>query len=240
MKKNYLVIVLVLVFVLSMVLSACTGEEEARVLLTPEPAVKSAVEAGYDVVMNNEVAGAADQLVLGQTLHYPIVSGMENLEKQRKINGQLSTHGPMVASLEDGTKIVKFASYEVTQANEDLLCVRYISDERLGAMDETVIFYFASDILCTSMQIIYGRPIDNDNFEALYNLFVVEQVAQNAAAISLEEFGNCDIAYYGDNTADMEIAFLYYKDGSKYDVRMSNNDTMDYVKENKMGKVDFR
>ncbi len=120
-----LVLLLTIIMVATLVFVACDQTEEFEGKFDNIPDRAYAVESEYAI-------SVAYELKFGEQVPYPIMTEMENLSKQRVINGAFSTRALKVGSDTEGNPGMVFDTYEVMFESANLMSVRFIANEGFG------------------------------------------------------------------------------------------------------------
>ncbi|MCK5811864.1 MAG: hypothetical protein KAG94_03145 [Clostridiales bacterium] len=203
-----LVLLLTIIMVATLVFVACdqTAEYEGKFDDIPDRAY--AVESEY-------VVEVAYELKFGEEVPYPLMTEMENLSKQRVINGAFSTRALKIGSNIDGDPGVVFDTYEIMFESANLISVRFIANEKMNAQDEAVNFLFAATKdgkLMMNALALFGRVDANPNVETAYSVFSTYQEEQGMEARTFNEFLTTLFYFTGEDEKNLTINFIYLKE----------------------------
>ncbi len=219
-----LVLLLTIVMVVTLVLVACDQTEEMAGKFENIPDRAFAIESEYVVSVEYE-------LKFGEQVPYPIMTEMENLSKQRVINGALATRALKIGSDVDGNPGMVFTSYEATYESQNLISIVFIANEKMNAQNEAVNFLFAATkdgrLMMNSLS-LFGRVDANPNVEAAYSVFTMYQEQQEMEPRTFNEFLGTLFYFTGEDDLNLTINFTYLNENQNT-VSMLFSEVIDYV-----------
>jgi len=225
MRKK-IVLVLVISLLATLVLGACDQTAEYEAMESKLPDAVNAIEAEYEIGIRSEVK-------FGNTVEYPIMTKMENLEKSRIINGALTTRGVKIGTDVDGNPGMVFSSYKVLAQNSYILSLKFYASEKMNAQDETVNFLFRAGTtgkLFMNTANIFGKADTNPNMDALFAVFNTYREQEQMEEITLDKFYFTVVAFHGDDVKNMDIEISYLGD-NKNTVKIPFSEVIEYLLE---------
>lgn len=219
-----LVLLLTIVMVVTLVLVACDQTEEFADSFNDIPDRAFAIESEY-------VVGVEHELKFGEQVPYPIMTEMENLSKQRVINGALATRALKIGSDVDGNPGMVFSSYEVMYESQNLISIIFIANEKMNAQNEAVNFLFAATkdgrLMMNSLS-LFGRVDANPNVEAAYSVFAMYQEQQEMETRTFNEFLATLFYFTGEDDLNLTINFTYLNENQNT-VSMLFSEVIEYA-----------
>ncbi len=219
-----LVLLLTIVMVVTLVLVACDQTEEMADKFNEVPDRAYAIESEYVVSVDYE-------LKFGEQVPFPVMTEMENLSKQRVINGAMATRALKIGSDVDGNPGMIFDTYEVTYESQNLMSMIFIANEKMNAQNEAVNFLFAATkdgrLMMNSLS-LFGRVDANPNVEAAYSVFTMYQQQQEMETRTFNEFLTTLFYFTGEDDQNLTINFTYLNENQNT-VSMLFSEVMDYA-----------
>ncbi len=201
-----LAILLVITLLLVSVLVACdqTAEYEARG--TELPDIVFAIEDEY-------VISQQETVKFGETVYYPLMTLMKNLEKSRIVNGALASRGIKIGTDIEGNNGMVFESYEILFESSNMFSLKFYAADKMNAQDEVVNFLFMASFdgkLFSTIANLYGKVDTNEYMNTFYDVFNTYREQQEMDELTLDKFYFAIVAFNGDDpkTMDMEISYL--------------------------------
>ncbi len=229
-----LVLLLTIIMVATLVFVACDQTEEFAGTFDNIPDRAYAVESEYAI-------SVAYELKFGEQVPYPIMTEMENLSKQRVINGAFSTRALKVGSDTEGNPGMVFDTYEVMFESANLMSVRFIANEKMNAQDESVNFMFAATKdgrLMMNALALFGRVDANPNVEAAYSVFTMYQEQQEMEARTFNEFLTNLFYFTGEDEQNLTIHFTYLNE-KKNTVSILFSEVLEYATQENIEFFEF-
>lgn len=203
-KKIAVLLVITLLF--AAVLVACDQTAEYEAIESKLPDIVYATEDGY-------VISQEETVKFGETVYYPLMTKMKNLEKSRIINGAFSSRGTKIGTNIEGNNGMVFKRYEILFESKDMFSLKFYAADKMNAQDEVVNFLFMASFdgkLFSNIVNIFGNADTNNYMDALFEVFNSYRVQQDMEELTLDKFYFAIVAFNGEDakTMDIEISYL--------------------------------